>query len=186
MKIKKCKRCNTNRNVRLSFTSNRAQICNRCKKKEVNRKNLIKERNAKLIAKIKSEYKTCSKCKDEKLKTEFHKNKSTLDGYQRKCKTCQRASVDEYQSTNPNAKKVQRRASIKWLERNPHKLKQYAERQNERVKNCEPLYLSALINNRKGLIHLNKYNREQYSDLLKKQKTKILLEREIKQLITGK
>jgi hypothetical protein len=182
MKIKKCKRCNTNRNVKLSFTSNRAHICNNCKEKEVNRKNI----KAKLLAKVKSKYKTCPVCKDEKLKTEFHKNKSTLDGYQYICATCQRAKVDQYQSTNPNAKEVSRRAAAKWIKHNPHKLKQYAERQAERIKNCDPLYLSQLINHRKGLIHLTKHNRDQYSGILKKQKEKLMLEREIKQLVTGK
>lgn len=40
--------------------------------------------------------KTCSKCKEEKLFSEFHRNRSRKDGYNHNCKTC----VIKYKTLN--------------------------------------------------------------------------------------
>ena len=47
--------------------------------------------------------KECSKCKVLKPRSEFHKNRSSKDGLQGECKTCQKAAGLEYQKRNREA-----------------------------------------------------------------------------------
>lgn len=49
--------------------------------------------------------KTCSKCKEEKPRSEFHKNKSMEDGLQYRCKPCQKQAMAQYYKENSEKKK---------------------------------------------------------------------------------
>lgn len=52
--------------------------------------------------------KTCKKCGETKLVSEFHKNKATKDGFQYKCKECNLAHVKDWQEKNPDYWKTQK------------------------------------------------------------------------------
>lgn len=45
---------------------------------------------------VQSEVKTCSTCKVEKLRCDFHKNRSSKDGLVRECKTCRKTYYKAY------------------------------------------------------------------------------------------
>jgi hypothetical protein len=51
-------------------------------------------------------YKTCTKCKEQKLFTDFHKDKSKQDGYRTTCKTCKSNSDYNYKKNNSEKCKV--------------------------------------------------------------------------------
>jgi hypothetical protein len=54
--------------------------------------------------------KTCSKCKQEKLKTEFYSNKRTKDGLQFHCKDC----IKDYSKTDAYKASIKRYQSQNW------------------------------------------------------------------------
>ena len=62
--------------------------------------------------------KTCSKCKETKDESEFHKNKGTKDGLRYWCKVCHRASKAKWQAANPEK---HRAYTGKWQVANPEK-----------------------------------------------------------------
>lgn len=79
--------------------------------------------------------KTCTKCKASKSLTEFHKDKSRLDGYRSHCKECYKAYLtgdtgnaarkvtqEAYRATEVG-KVAQRRCVAKNAERYPEKIK---------------------------------------------------------------
>jgi hypothetical protein len=45
-------------------------------------------------------YKTCSKCGEEKLLTDFYKNKNCKDGYRNVCKDCCKEKQNQYRNDN--------------------------------------------------------------------------------------
>jgi hypothetical protein len=51
-------------------------------------------------------YKTCSKCKEQKLFTDFHKDKCKQDGYRTTCKICKSNSDYNYKKNNTEKCKV--------------------------------------------------------------------------------
>ena len=53
--------------------------------------------------------KTCSICKEEKELDKFNKRKERKDGYESRCKECQKATRE----ANPNYKETQRKANAK-------------------------------------------------------------------------
>ena len=52
-----------------------------------------------------SNMKTCNKCKEEKLLTEYHKRKLSKDGLALWCKSCKINQVAEWRNHNPRANK---------------------------------------------------------------------------------
>ncbi len=54
--------------------------------------------------------KTCSKCKEEKPFSEFHKNRSKKDGYQDYCKVCRVELAKSYYEENKDYQ-----AYLKWV-----------------------------------------------------------------------
>jgi len=77
--------------------------------------------------------KTCSKCKDVKVMSEFHKHKQSKDGHKGQCKACVCATSEAYRLANRervNARQTARRAGNaaaanayqqRWREANPDK-----------------------------------------------------------------
>ena len=98
--------------------------------------------------------KTCTKCKTEKLTTEFHKKKDTKDGLTLKCKLC----IKKYNTENKD--KINKRRREKHKE-NPNKMKIQNKINYERHKK------SRLIKNKeyceKHKDRLKKYRAKYYS-----------------------
>jgi len=46
--------------------------------------------------------KQCSKCKEYKVEEDFHKKKSAKDGFQSRCKECNKEAVASWQLENPD------------------------------------------------------------------------------------
>ena len=67
------------------------------------------------------ETKICSKCGEEKMLSEFHKDLNTEDGLRIYCKECIKENNRKYYKSNPE--KVKKRAK-KWQTANPDKLKE--------------------------------------------------------------
>ncbi len=61
--------------------------------------------------------KNCNVCKLSKARSAFYRNKLAKDGFQNKCKACERA----YMQT-PAGKEIARRKQRKWEKANPEKL----------------------------------------------------------------
>jgi hypothetical protein len=51
-------------------------------------------------------YKICSKCKEQKLFLDFHKDSSKQDGYRTTCKTCKSSSDSNYKKNNKDKCKL--------------------------------------------------------------------------------
>lgn len=75
--------------------------------------------------------KKCCRCKEEKLESEFHKNKSKKDGLQLECKDCRKTNFNrddrinylkEYRINNKDKVSEQRN---KWNIKNPHYYSEY-------------------------------------------------------------
>lgn len=97
---KKCSKCSATLNVLCFYkdslnSSGYSSSCKQCKSQS--HKELINKRKIRII-----EYpdeKTCTKCKETKLISEFSKNKSTTDGVSLYCKLCRRLN-DENRKEN--------------------------------------------------------------------------------------
>lgn len=70
---------------------------------EYRRKRGIKQKSTYNLDRTK---KTCSKCKEEKILSNFCKNKKTKDGLNCKCKTCCNKASDKFRETNPDYSKI--------------------------------------------------------------------------------
>lgn len=69
--------------------------------------------------------KKCTKCKQEKLDSEFNKNKKKLDGLQTICKLCSRARSKQYYRDNIDKHKIETiRRGLERKEKNQEKIKQ--------------------------------------------------------------
>ncbi len=66
------------------------------------------------------ETKRCTRCKVEKLRTEFYKSKSQSGGYRYECKKCSTILKADYTRRNP---KKNCEASKAWAKRNPDKIR---------------------------------------------------------------
>ena len=94
--------------------------------------------------------KTCTKCKEEKPRSEFHKNKSNKDGLQNQCKGCVRQDKKQYYKENAekilqqqrqyqkeNAEKIKQR-DRRYYRENAEKIlqqqKQYQKENAEKIK----------------------------------------------------
>lgn len=73
--------------------------------------------------------KTCYKCKTEKPRAEFSKNKSRKDGLQTQCKECERENGREYRQQNRERRLGKQR---EWREQNREHIHEYGRewRQN--------------------------------------------------------
>lgn len=75
------------------------------------------------------EYKTCTKCREHKPLTEFHKAKRTKDGHQYSCKVCKSKMAKDDRETNPD--KYKERSANYWIN-NKETVKQWREDNKER------------------------------------------------------
>jgi 5-methylcytosine-specific restriction endonuclease McrA len=71
-----------------------------------------------------TEYKACSKCKQVKLLSDFHKSKAAKSGHKPACKDCKYLDNKVYRSNNPDRVREIKKA---WNLRNPEKIKAYRE-----------------------------------------------------------
>jgi hypothetical protein len=102
MKIKKCNRCNVEKEVNY-FANNKRSIdglnptCRSCKKEmslikvKFNQENRIIPKNG---------LKCCNKCKLEQVLENFCKNNNTIDGYNRICKSCKSLNNVKFSDKN--------------------------------------------------------------------------------------
>lgn len=65
--------------------------------------------------------KVCSKCGEEKELEEFHKNKSSKDGLQSRCKVCVREYLKQWRENNPEYMK-------QWREENKDRVRENVKR----------------------------------------------------------
>jgi len=112
--------------------------------------------------------KTCSKCKEEKSYAEFHKNKSSKDGYEFRCKSCRKEQGKKYYEAYKEKIKAYREANkekikaIKkaYYEANKDKkkaqVKAYREANKEKIKAKDKAYYEANKEKRKA------YNKSYY------------------------
>jgi len=98
--------------------------------------------------------KTCCKCKEEKPYAEFNKKKSSKDGYQHKCKSCEKA----YQEANKDKIKATKKA--------------YYEANKEKIKDKDKAYYEANKDKRKAWCEANKDKIKDYYKAYQKQKRK--------------
>ena len=76
--------------------------------------------------------KYCTKCKQTKELTEFHKDSSRRDGLQSQCKVCKKAQIKKWKQNNPE----KTRASVrKYRKKNPEK-----ERARDKKRSKRPEY----------------------------------------------
>jgi hypothetical protein len=66
--------------------------------------------------------KTCTKCKEEKPLTSFHKKSGTYDGLQQRCKTCRNEDKQKYRKDNPWQQKGE---SARFRAKNKKKIESY-------------------------------------------------------------
>jgi len=76
------------------------------------------------------EMKVCSKCKVEKVLTDFGRDKKTKDGHNCYCKECARIKSREYAKNNPEKVKTSKQ---KWSDNNPEYKKDYYQENKESV-----------------------------------------------------
>ena len=78
--------------------------------------------------------KVCTKCGQEKARSEFHRDKSTLDGHVTKCKVCANEDARKWAAANPDKK---RESDRRWREANPERVQEnqrkWVEANPERV-----------------------------------------------------
>lgn len=110
--------------------------------------------------------KKCSKCKIEKCLLEFSKDKSTQDGYQYKCKSCEK----EYRQNNKdNIKKYLKEYYKSNKEYISKKKKEYEKINKEIISKKKKLYREA---NKEIIANYRKANKEKYSKYNKKYRKK--------------
>ncbi len=86
--------------------------------------------------------KTCTKCKDRKEITEFHKNKNRKDGLNDLCKPCARKNTNDYRLNNPEktaARELARKEykvehGRQWRLDNPNYGKEYRENNKDEIR----------------------------------------------------
>jgi 5-methylcytosine-specific restriction endonuclease McrA len=69
-----------------------------------------------------TKYKTCTKCKQVKPLSDFHKSKAAKSGHKPSCKSCKQKANKTYRNENPELIKAIKKA---WVEKNPEKILQY-------------------------------------------------------------
>lgn len=69
--------------------------------------------------------KVCGTCKEEKLLTEYNKDKSHKDGLQSRCRNCKNAADKEYGAKNKQRINARSKA---WREANPERVKEKIKR----------------------------------------------------------
>ena len=70
-----------------------------------------------------TEYKACSKCKQVKPLSDFHKSKAAKSGHKPSCQLCKQKANKIYRAENTELIKAINKA---WCAKNPRKLKEYA------------------------------------------------------------
>ena len=92
--------------------------------------------------------KKCSKCKVDKLLSDFQKNKSNKDGLQYQCKTCRIEGCAKYFQSIPVEKKEERKANTQlWRAKNRNITRSYAS--EYKLKN-RPTYTANQIRRQLG------------------------------------
>jgi len=87
--------------------------------------------------------KQCTKCKQWKLKSEFHKNKSTKDGINRYCKLCGTEMSRKWASENPEkVHKNEKEWRLKNPERKREHRRKYREAHFEKVRSATRKWLA--------------------------------------------
>lgn len=81
--------------------------------------------------------KTCSKCKTTKPIVEFHKVKSTLDGFHYWCKSCRSESAKERYKQNREAILLTGRH---WYEKNKLRILEYRKKRQKQRRRTEPKF----------------------------------------------
>ena len=76
--------------------------------------------------------KTCSKCKQTKQLTEFHKRSRSSDGLQSKCKVCNKARAKKWQQNNLEKERARVK---KYRENNPEKARAIDRKRHQRPEN---------------------------------------------------
>ncbi len=108
-------------------------------------------------------YKICSKCKQEKLLCDFHKNARSKLGFTSQCKKCGNESSAKYR--RENLEKVKERHA-KYRRENPEKEKKrkakYRRENPEKIKEYNTKYRRENPENIKE--HRTKYERERYKN----------------------
>lgn len=171
--FKTCTKCNNKKKL-IKFPLNRNKKhyrdseCKACK----NKRETEKREREKRDYLEKNNLKSCSCCKQTKPIDEFYTN-------HRNCKKCHTEIVINYM------KKTNYKYQRKWQIKNKEKIK---ENQNKlMLKHRTELrdsYVTLLLRSRRnGAIKPYNKNKEQYRDLIEKQKQKLILERQIKQEI---
>lgn len=74
--------------------------------------------------------KLCRRCLLEKPFVEFHKNRSTRDGYAAYCKTCKSIKDKEWIAADPQRGENRKTRSKRWQENNPERYRKSIDRWN--------------------------------------------------------
>ena len=85
--------------------------------------------------------KTCSKCKERKPYSEFHKNKSKKDGLNFYCKKCKNQQYKQYYKENPEK---ERQRQKQYRKENPEKKRQYQKENAEKISQQKKQYYKNL------------------------------------------
>jgi len=99
---------------------------------EVLRLRGVKATQARIATKVACSTKMCSKCKTEKEKSEYHKDKQKSDGLRPACKNCTNQQINERNRADPQKNREKVKA---WRERNPEYAREHSA--HWRIKNAE-------------------------------------------------
>ena len=76
--------------------------------------------------------KRCTKCKQEKIRTEFYKNKSKKDGLYSQCKSCARKAKRKYRKANPEKiRESSSKSCRKYRKAHPEKIREKGKKYRE-------------------------------------------------------
>lgn len=78
-----------------------------------------------------TEYKACSKCKQVKPLSEFHKSKAAKSGHKPACKACKSEANKTYRAEN---KELIKSIKKNWYRNNPEKVKEYQAKAKQNLR----------------------------------------------------
>lgn len=112
--------------------------------------------------------KECSRCKQSKPFSEFHKHKDSKDGFKSVCKLCRKGEHTSYYEAN---KEEYNKNAVAWRQRNPDKAKASWKKHRELNKELRSAYHKEWIDSNRGAV--NAYNAFRHA--CKKQRTPVWL-----------